>query len=102
VENGREDRDVPFNEISIVPPIAFRRGERWYRFKTVDELIDGMSKIRHSLDPASPESIQLSGWIRDLVSLPDPATPMLPNDTRRLLVDTLSHLGTIFEHPNFR
>jgi hypothetical protein len=93
---------VPFNEISIIPPIAFRRGERWYRFKTVDELVDGMTKIRHSLDPASPDSIQLAGWIRELVTLRDPASPQLASHTRRLLVDTLSHLGTIFEHPDFR
>ena len=93
---------MSFNEISIVPPIAFRWGERWYRFKTVDEIVDGMTKIRHSLDPASPDSVRLTGWIRELVSLPESTAPQLALDTRRLLVDTLSHLGTIFEHPDFR
>lgn len=81
----------------ILPPITFRRGKHWFRFKTVTEAIDGMGRMLHEIDDASPEGQRLLNWRGNLRKYDDASALHLPDSERAQLVETLQLLGTVHE-----
>jgi hypothetical protein len=81
----------------ILPPIAFRWGKLWFRFKTVTEAVDGIGRMLRLIDDASPEGQRLVSCRNILLEYDDTAALNLPDSERALLVETLQLLGTVHE-----
>ncbi len=76
----------------ILPPITFRQGKHWFRFKTVTEAINGMSSMLHVMDDASPDGQRLMSCRDNLRKYDDASALNLPDNERAQLVETLQLL----------
>lgn len=81
----------------ILPPITFRQGRHWFRFKTVTAAIDGMGRMLHVIDDASPEGQRLMSCRDNLRKYDDDSALNLPDNEREQLVEILQLLGTVHE-----